>query len=246
MFSFFHRKKQPPVDLSAIVTDMHNHLLPGIDDGSPDAATSMVLMEGLQDLGLQKFVASPHILWDLYRNDDTSITASLNELRAYGAAQGQPVPITAAAEYMMDDYFSTLLSNKAPLRTFGDRYVLVEFSFVSQPFEWKEQFFDLQVQGYKPVLAHPERYAYLGTGIAPFEEIRTMGVLLQVNLNSLTGYYGKPAHQLAQLLIKHKMVSFLGTDLHHERHLQALQNSKSLMSLLQAVLDSGLLLNPTL
>lgn len=245
MFSIFRKKSLPAIDLSAIGTDMHSHLLPGIDDGSPDIATSFELIRGLQDLGMQKFVASPHILWDLYRNDDASIEGALGALGAAAGEQGIPLPVVgAAAEYMMDDHFTEQLARKAPLRSFGKNYVLVEFSFVSLPFEWKQQLFELQIQGYQPVLAHPERYSYLGTRIDPFREIADMGILLQVNLNSLTGYYGQPAYSLAQAFIKAKLVSFLGTDLHHMRHLEALRNSPTLMPQVQAVLDSGLLLNP--
>lgn len=247
MFSIFRRRPQPSIDLSVIGTDMHNHLLPGIDDGSPDVATSFELMKGLQEMGLNNFVASPHILWDLYRNDDASIEAALSQLRTAAGAQGIQLPVkAAAAEYMMDDHFTELLAKKEKLRTFGRNYVLVEFSFVSLPFEWKQQLFEMQIQGYQPVLAHPERYSYLGTRIDPFQEIADMGILLQVNLNSLTDYYGQPPLALAQALIKSKLVSFLGTDLHHERHLQALRQSTNLMTSINRVLDQGTLLNPSL
>lgn len=246
MFSFFSSKSKPAVDLSAIHTDMHSHLLPGIDDGSPDVETSLELMKGLQDLGLKKFITTPHILWDLYRNDDASIGDALSVLETEAEHKRFPMAISAAAEYMMDDHFAGLLRNKHPLRSFAGNHVLVEFSFVSQPFEWKEMLFDLQIQGYQPVLAHPERYSYLGSHVAPFQEIADMGVLLQVNLNSLTGYYGKPAFALAQGLIKNKMVSLVGTDLHHTRHLDALRQSTQLMPLLNTLLESGRILNPTL
>jgi len=246
MFSFFSNKSKPAVDLSAIHTDMHSHLLPGIDDGSPDAKTSLELVKGLQDLGLKKFITTPHILWDLYRNDDSSIGDAGSELLKAAEGQNIPLPVTAAAEYMMDDHFAELLRKKIPLRKFSDKYVLVEFSFVSLPFEWKEMLFDLQIQGYQPVLAHPERYSFLSGQPSIFNDIADMGVLLQVNLNSLTGYYGKPALSLAQFLLKQKIVSFLGTDLHHERHLEALRNSTQLMPLVQSFLDSGRLLNAEL
>ncbi|MBZ5858013.1 tyrosine-protein phosphatase [Flavihumibacter profundi] len=243
MFSFFRSKSKPTVDLSAIGTDMHSHLLPGIDDGSPDTNTSLQLIKGLQELGLNKFITTPHILWDLYRNNSETIGEAQSQLKKAAGEEQLKLPLTAAAEYMMDDHFTSLLSRKEPLRTFGPNYVLVEFSFVSLPFEWKKILFDMQIQGYQPVLAHPERYSYMGTSIAPFREIADMGILLQVNLNSLTGYYGKPAQSLAQALIKNKLVSFVGTDCHHQRHLDAMGQSAQLMQNLQPLLDSGMLLN---
>ncbi|ULQ52410.1 tyrosine-protein phosphatase [Flavihumibacter fluvii] len=246
MFSFFSSKSIPSIDLSAIGTDMHSHLLPGIDDGSPDAGTSLELLKGLQGLGLKKFITTPHILWDLYRNDDQTIGNARAVFQQAADQQNIPLPVTAAAEYMMDDHFAELLRKKVPLRTISGKYVLVEFSFVSLPFEWKEMLFDLQMQGYQPVLAHPERYSYLGTKTDVFQEITEMGVVLQVNLNSLTGYYGKPALQLAKELARKKLVTFVGTDLHHHRHLEALRNSPHLMDSIKGLLDSGKLLNSQL
>jgi protein-tyrosine phosphatase len=246
MFSFFSTTSKIAIDLSALHTDMHSHLLAGIDDGAPDTTTSLQLMKGLQDLGFQKFITTPHILWDLYRNDDHSIGAALSTLQEKAESDHLQFPLSAAAEYFLDDHFTGLLRNKTPLRSFSGNYVLVEFSFVSLPFEWKQIFFDMQIQGYQPVLAHPERYAYLGPGIEALKEIADMGILLQVNLNSLTGYYGKPALSLAQALVKHKMVSLLGTDLHHIRHLDALRNSDQLMPQVKTLLDSGRLLNASL
>ncbi|MCG7856200.1 histidinol phosphatase [Flavihumibacter sediminis] len=239
MFSIFNVRSRREIDLSAIMVDMHSHLLPGIDDGSTDVENSIQLVDGLISLGFQKLITTPHILWDLYQNTHQSISEAKGRLP-------NSLPIFMAAEYMIDDYFSSLLQKKEPLLTLKGNLVLVEFSFVSLPFDWKQVFFDLQVNGYQPVLAHPERYTYLAAQPAIFHEITDMGVLLQVNLNSLTGYYGKPSLHLAQFLSKHKLISFLGTDLHHHRHLDALRQSKQLMENIQPILDSGKMLNSTL
>lgn len=247
MFSIFSRKRNfPVIDLSGICTDMHSHLLPGIDDGSPDVDTSLSLLKGLQELGLQNFITTPHILWDLYKNTDATIEPARLQLQEALVADDNTARLAAAAEYMIDDYFSGLLQQKAALRCLKGNYVLVEFSFINLPFDWKQVFFDMQIQGYQPVLAHPERYPYLFQKKTVLDEIQDMGVLLQVNLNSLTGYYGKAILQQAQVLVDKKLVSFLGSDLHHERHLAALRNSSTLMSLVGKVLDSGRLMNSSL
>ncbi|MBC6491010.1 tyrosine-protein phosphatase [Flavihumibacter stibioxidans] len=244
MFSIFRRNKPSSrIDLSGIGTDMHSHLLPGIDDGSPDTDTSLELIKGLEELGFRNFITTPHVLWDLYRNTDETIGQAGDELKLAAERAGRSLQLSAAAEYMMDDHFTEMLRNKVPLRTLAQNFVLVEFSFVSLPFDWKQVFFDLQIQGYIPVLAHPERYNYLSAQPSIFREIADMGVLLQVNLNSLTGYYGKPALQLAQWLIKQNLVSFLGSDLHHQRHLEALRVSPSLQPMVEHILDNGRLLN---
>lgn len=241
MFSIFRRKSPAAPDLSAIGTDMHSHLLPGIDDGSPDPATSLELLRGLQELGFRKFITTPHVLWDLYPNTDSSIEAAMGSLsQASGAAV---LPLHAAAEYMLDDHFAEMVRKREPLRTLREKYVLVEFSFVALPYQWKELVFELQMANYYPVLAHPERYGFLAAQPSIFREMADMGVVLQINLLSLTGYYGKQPQQTAQWLLKQGLVSFVGTDLHHHRHLQALRMAGNLISQLDPLVQSGKLLN---
>lgn len=221
---------------------MHSHLLPGIDDGSPDTGTSLALLKGLQELGYSRLVTTPHILWDLYKNDARTIQLAFQQLEAANA----PLPLRAAAEYLLDDHFDELLQNDIPLLTLKDNWVLIEFSFVSAPLDVKEKIFNMQIKGYRPVLAHPERYLYFAAGRKGYEELRDMGCLFQLNLLSLAGYYGRQEMELAHHLIKKQYVDLLGTDMHHERHLQALQSSPQIMPALHALLDSGRILNPTL
>ncbi|MFT4025044.1 MAG: histidinol phosphatase [Flavihumibacter sp.] len=246
MFSFFKREKHPSVDLSGIGVDMHSHLVPGIDDGSPDAETSLSLIRGLKELGYARFICTPHILRDLYPNDDASIGFALGQLQAALDSNKDSTAVSAAAEYMIDDYFEQLLAEKKPLRCLSGNLVLVEFSFVSLPYDWKKVFFDLQVAGYQPVLAHPERYTYLAAEKAIFRQMADMGILLQVNINSLTGYYGKLPLQLATEMIRQKIVSLLGTDCHHQRHLDAMRNAARLMPAVNRLLDDGVLMNSQL
>ena len=245
MFSIFKKKQSGSVDLSGIVTDMHSHLLPGIDDGSPDTNYSAMLIKGLQDLGIQRFVTTPHIFWDMYKNTKESINEAQEKLRL--SFNGSiPVPFKAAAEYYLDDHFGDLLRSNAPLLTIRDNWVLVEFSFVTPPMDLKEQLFAMQIKGYQPVLAHPERYTYLSSSKKTYDDLKDAGCLFQINLLSFTNYYGKPANDLASYLIKKNYVDLLGTDLHHEKHLQALQSSPHLTNTIKQLLDSGRLLNPTI
>jgi len=244
MFSIFKRKyPSAPVDFSGLKTDMHSHLLPGIDDGAPDTGVTEQLKKGLEDLGYSQFIATPHIMWDLYKNTGTTIDAALKTLQATGRGHDN---IRGAAEYFMDDYFDGLLNEEKPLLTISGKKVLVEFSFVAPPFDLKEQLFKLQIKGYEPVLAHPERYNYFTGNRKVYDEFKSMGCLFQVNLLSLSGYYGKIPQELAAWLVSKKYVDLLGTDLHHERHLEALRNSKNSMPFVQQLLDAGRLLNPQL
>lgn len=245
MFSIFKRNKPPTVDLSEIGADMHSHLLPGIDDGSPDTDTSAILIKGLQDLGIQRFVTTPHIFWDMYKNNRESIEGAKEQLRMSFSGT-LPVPLRAAAEYYMDDHFDQLLRNNVPLLTIRDNWVLVEFSFITPPMDLKEKLFSMQIKGYQPVLAHPERYTYFINSKRAYDELKDAGCLFQLNLLSLTNYYGKQANDLAHYLLKKNYVNLLGTDLHHQRHLHALRHSTNLTDTVKQLLDSGRLLNPSI
>jgi protein-tyrosine phosphatase len=246
MLSIFKKKSAGSVDFSGLGSDMHSHLLPGIDDGSPDTDTSLRLIRGLQDLGYDRLVTTPHIMGDIYRNDRNSITAAHQQLKEVTPAIPSPIPLHAAAEYYLDDHFDELVRNKIPLLTIKDNWVLVEFSFVTAPINYKEKLFDLQINGYQPVLAHPERYHYLMSHKEIFDELKIAGCLFQLNILSLTGYYGKGPLELSRHFIKKKWVSLLGTDLHHDRHLQALQNAHTLNDTIKSLLDSGNILNPSI
>ncbi len=246
MFSFFRRKKEYIVDYSNIKTDIHSHLLPGIDDGSPDAETSVKLIKGLQELGFDRFVTTPHVYYEIHPNDNDSIEAAFASLNEYTAQQQFPVKIGAAAEYFLDDHFLSLLDNDVPLRTIYQNWVLVEWSFIQPPFDLKEILFNLQIKGYQPVIAHPERYTYYYKDWDMYDTLIHAGGYLQMNLLSLIGYYGKAEKEIAEYLISKNKYKLVGTDLHHERHLRALQSSGPIMELLKQMVDSGQALNITL
>lgn len=245
MFEFFRKKKQVPADFSGISTDMHSHLLPGIDDGSPDSATSMELMKGLTELGFSKFITTPHIMWDLYQNTPDTIDGALKQLKTDGGNNFDP-ELKFAAEYFLDDYLDKLLDANTPLLTLKDNLLLFEFSFVSTPYDFKELIFKIQMKGYQPVLAHPERYLYLYNKREVYDELKAAGCLFQLNILSLSNYYGKLSAELANYLVEKKYIDLLGTDLHHQRHLDALRQSGSIMPTINQLLASGKLLNPGL
>lgn len=225
MFSIF-KKKQPVFDgdLSIIGTDMHSHLIPGIDDGSPDVETSIELIQGMMDLGYKKLITTPHLMIDLYPNNRQTITRGYEKLMVELKKQNMNIEIQAAAEYFLDDHFDSLLEKKEPLLTLKNNLLLVEFSFASLPLDYKEKIFSIQLNGYKPILAHPERYTYLHKKPEIYEELRNLGCLFQVNLLSLIGYYGRTVAQVADRFFKKQQIELLGSDLHHARHLQNLQS----------------------
>lgn len=243
---FFGKKKTNPYPhLGWLGADMHSHLLPGIDDGSPDLETSLGLIRGLAALGYRKLITTPHVLWDIYPNTTEQITESLKETQEAVAAAGINVELQAAAEYFIDEHFEAELKAKSPLLTIGGNMVLVEFSMVMAPIDLQDVLFQMQVQNYQPVIAHPERYIYLINRRSFFDELREAGCLFQLNLLSLTGHYGRAVAELAEYLLKNDYYSFAGTDLHSSRHLDGLQKLQSSAGL-QRLRESGLLRNDSL
>ena len=225
----FNRKSAQAVHASLAVlgTDMHSHLLPGLDDGAETLEQSVELLRQLQTLGYRKLIMTPHIMGDFYRNTPEGIRGALAALRQAAAAAGvSGVELECAAEYYLDESFGRRLEQQEELLSFGgeQRLVLVETSYINEPFNLAETVFNLKAAGYQPVLAHPERYTYLYGRFEELVRIRDEGVLLQVNLNSITGYYSAGAKRVAEKLIDGGMVDLLGTDTHHLKHLDTLRN----------------------
>jgi tyrosine-protein phosphatase YwqE len=236
------KKSSGAFDFGLIGTDMHSHLLPGVDDGSPDLETSLQLIRGLTELGFKKLITTPHIMLDMYLNTRDDILQRYQLLKDGAAASGIQTEIGIAAEYFLDDNLKKLLADKEPLLSFGDGLVLVEFSMASEPIDFKELLFEMQMQNYQPVIAHPERYVYHERNKEFFELLKSAGYLFQLNIMSLAGAYGKSVHELAKYFIKHEYYELAGTDLHNAHHLEHLHNS-SIAHGLKELVESGKLLN---
>jgi tyrosine-protein phosphatase YwqE len=208
--------------------------------------TSLRLIRGLADLGYKKIITTPHINGDVFPNTPDIIHTGRAAVTAALQEQHIDVSFHAAAEYLLDDGFARSLAAGEPFLTLKDNLVLVELSFAVPSINLKDMLFQLQLKGYQPVLAHPERYLYFGANKGWYDRIRDAGCLFQVNLLSIIGYYGKEARQLAEFLLKKRYVDFLGTDLHHERHLDALGSSGHLFGTVDRLLQEGLIRNPQL
>ena len=246
MLKIFSRSaSKDKVDYSFLKTDIHSHLIPGIDDGSPDLQTSLALIEGMKELGFQKLITTPHIMWDMYKNNKEDILQAGNTLKEEVRTKNWNVSIEVAAEYFLDDHFAELVSKKNRLLTLDENKVLVEFSMASPTLSLKDILFEIQMQGYQPVIAHPERYIYLEHGKQFYDELKDIGCLFQLNILSLGTHYGKSVHELAIYLIKKDYYDLAGTDLHHFRHLEALKNP-AVCSALKRLCESGKILNSSL
>ncbi len=247
MFSIFRKKVRPRIDFSRLRCDMHSHLIPGIDDGATDIEVSLQMIRGMVDLGYKKLITTPHIQWEMYQNTHETILAGGQLVKDRIEQHNIPVDFVAAAEYFMDDHFDELLKNNVPLLTIKDNLVLIEFSFIRQPMDLKEKIFKMFIQGYQPIIAHPERYLFFGGSHKHwYDDLKEMGCYFQLNILSLCGYYGKKQEELADYLIKKKYVNLLGTDMHNYRHVQILKASSTIMETVNRLLDADVLINPHL
>lgn len=248
MFGLFKKKEKAPLftgNYSGLHTDMHSHLLPGIDDGAPDLDTSVRLIKGMMELGYKKMITTPHVYPDLYPNTKETITAAHSLLMQRLKQEEINVEVKAAAEYFIDEIFPERLDKGEELLTIHKNWVLVEVSFLAPPHDLNETIFKMILAGYQPVLAHPERYSFYHYKKDIYHRFKDQGCLLQINLLSLLGYYGKAVQENARLIVNEQLVDLIGTDLHHARHLHSM-SSDALMAEADAILQTGRLLNPSL
>jgi tyrosine-protein phosphatase YwqE len=220
MWSIFNRSRQNN-DLSWMQVDMHSHILPALDDGCKDVNQSIGLLARLADLGLSKFHFTPHIFKELYLNTPDGIAAAYRSLQATSM---NDLLGGFAAEYMVDRHFDQMLSDtNSSFACLPDQHILIEMSYIQESITIEKNIFDLQIQGYKPILAHPERYVFYHQMPERIRRFKDLGCLLQMNLLSLIGYYGHHERKVALYLLDNGLVDLVGTDVHHERHVQALE-----------------------
>jgi tyrosine-protein phosphatase YwqE len=221
---FFNRNKSTShADFSFLEFDMHNHVLSGLDDGAKSEVESIQLINELVNLGFKRIVATPHTMSMLYPNTDITIETAFKQLKNTITGTEIDRSLTGyASEYFIDDNFSNLRAQKK-LIPFFKNYVLFEMSYLSMSPNLEQEIFEMQMSGYQPVLAHPERYLYLSNQISYLEKLVDNGCQLQLNLLSLTNHYGKSITKTAKKLMKLGLYDWAATDVHHSRHILLLK-----------------------
>lgn len=222
---FFQNKKMPPFDPATLVTDVHSHIIPGIDDGASTLDESVRMLRRLEKMGYKKVITTPHVMHDYYKNSPEVIRDGLKVIRGAARSENIALEIEAAAEYYCDEFFLELIQD-GNLLTFGDRFVLFEFSFYTRPHIADQAIFEMQAKGYRPVLAHFERYPYFYDKRDKWiRHFKDKGVFLQMNLLSLAGRYGKEIQKQAEWMVDQGFPDFVGTDSHHADHLDLISSA---------------------
>ena len=202
--------------------DMHSHFIPGIDDGAKTMEDSIKLLQAMEAMGYKTVITTPHVMIDFYPNTTEIIETGLQKVKDAMAAHNINLSIKAAAEYYIDEYFMEKLG-KEPLLTIYQKEVLVEFSMMVEPPMLFDVIYNMQQAGYRPIIAHPERYLFYHNNFTRYKELKNRGCLLQLNMLSVTGYYGKNIKVVADDLLKKGMYDYCGSDMHHEKHAAALK-----------------------
>lgn len=247
IFSSIFGKKEPelgPADLSVLGCDVHSHFIPGIDDGAQTLEQSIELIGSMAELGYRKVITTPHSMADGYKNSPEIILGGLEKLRASVRTAGIDIEVDAAAEYYLDHALEEQV-NAGTVLTFGNKLLLFELPFIGEPAMLRQVVFQMQTQGYRPVLAHPERYSFWYNDFNKFVELKERGVLFQLNLVALSGAYGPQAKQLAERMIDAGYYELLGSDCHNMNHVQAIHNTLT-RPYLHKLIGSGKLLNASL
>jgi tyrosine-protein phosphatase YwqE len=242
MFSLFSNKKKSITNVfPSNFVDIHSHLLPNLDDGSKSLNESVLMIKRMMGYGIHKFICTPHVMEGVWENSSYTIKNKLYILKEHLKSENiNDIQISAAAEYMLDNNFMKLLEEKDIL-TLKDSYILVEMPFINAPINLYELIFDIQMAGYKPVLAHPERYLFLHQKYSEYDKLKNAGCLFQLNLLSLSNFYGKEVNSNAVKLLKEGFIDFVGSDTHNDFHLEymeKMQNSK-LIKLVQPILEKN-------
>jgi tyrosine-protein phosphatase YwqE len=222
MLSFFKSKPKLQELIPDNHVDIHSHLLPGIDDGAITIEDTLRLIKSLQGFGITQLITTPHVIQNVWENSALQIeqkeTTTIIELEKHQIS----IPFRAAAEYMMDENFVNLFQSEK-LLTLKDNYVLVEMSYINPPIQLYTILFDLQVAGYIPVLAHPERYIFYHNNFDEYKKLKNSGCLFQLNLASTVGYYGESITQITDKLLQKGFYDFVGSDVHHDKHIAAFE-----------------------
>lgn len=222
LFDFFFK----PSSLQKLpaITDIHCHVVPGVDDGSPTAEKSVTLLSHMHDWGIERVFASPHSTQDKFENTPESLAEPFATLKSAVADAGLNIEMKLHMEYRIDNFFINQFERDNLICLPGN-YLLIENAFSNEPWGMEHLLYNIRNKGYTPIIAHPERYQYYSQiHCNRYDELHEFGIYFQINLLSLAGYYGKLERETALLLLQKGYVQFIGTDIHRMAHVASIEH----------------------
>ena len=231
----FTRKSLLGTGILRGMTDYHSHLLPGVDDGVRTEGEFLEALRFMRDIGVKKVLLTPHVMENYPDNNRDSLRRRLDCVAK--GLDGDLPELALAAEYMLDSSFRSHL--KDGLLTFDGNNVLLETSYMAPPIDMRGMIFDVMAHGYSVVLAHPERYSYMDE--EDYLSLAENGVVFQLNLMSLSGFYGAAPYKKALFLLEKGVYGFAGSDCHnvaaYEKALHAVKLPAKHMKLLGSLIN---------
>ena len=244
MFRFLFNKKSQVEAKLPYSTELHCHIIPAVDDGSASLEDSLELCTRLKALGVNKILATPHCTESTFENTVETIEPQFNSLVEGLASSGVDIELHFSFEYRIDDNFLNIFKNKL-IKPLPGNYVLVENSFIQPSWNLENLLYELKLQGYIPILAHPERYLYYASDKSIYTKLYDQGTLFQINLLSFAGFYGKNVQRTALWMLEKGYVDFIGTDCHNMTQIVAIEDYLKSKAY-QKIKDQFKLLNDTL
>ncbi len=241
MIHFFKQKPLLRDIIPDNYLDIHSHLLPGIDDGAVSFEDSISLLNQMGEIGFKNIITTPHIITNIWDNSENSIKAKHQETLKEIENKCTTSSFKVAAEYMMDATFLKRLETEK-LLTLKDNFILVEMSYLSPPVQLYEIIFEIQLAGYVPILAHPERYLFYHFNFKEYDKLKNCGCKFQLNLLSTVDYYGNLVTKVADKLLVNNYFDFVGSDIHHQNHVDAFNQKINIkkIEILNDVIENNL------
>jgi protein-tyrosine phosphatase len=196
--------------------DVHCHILNNVDDGSDSIECTLQNLEKAEKAGFSDIILTPHYIENYYENKKDIIKFKINELKKYIYDQEILVEVHQGNEILLTENTPQLLEVSEISTLANSRYILFELPFSNKMLDLDQIIYKVKANGFIPILAHPERYSYIQENPSNILEIIKLGVLIQSNYGSFIGQYGKSAKATVEILLKNKLINFLGSDTHKQ------------------------------
>lgn len=220
MFNFFKKKEKAKLFYS---TDVHSHMLPGVDHGAKDIDNALELIQAQIEMGVNKFVLTPHITKSTFENTPNTINNAYETFKKALDGTDFDIQLAVSAEYRLDE-FSLDQFDKDMYLPMPKNHLLLENAYQQERIDLDDIIFNVQLKNFTPILAHPERFHYYAHKKQRFQQLHDAGTLFQVNIMSFAGYFGNTARNNAEWLLQNDLIDFLGSDIHNMEHVQVIND----------------------
>lgn len=197
------------------MTDIHSHIIYGIDDGSSGIKESIEILSKMKELGFDNVVLTPHYInGSSYVSNNEEKKKRLKVIKEEINKTNLDINLFLGNEIYITDDIDKLLLNSEVSTINNSKYLLIELPLYNEFKGVEDYLYELKLSGYVPIIAHPERYLYFQKDHKKLDELYASGALFQCNYGSIVGNYGSKAKKLVKYMLKKNMVTFMASDVH--------------------------------